>query len=123
MRTRILHLGLLLLASPQVDAPAAARASPPVHQFPASPQGLSVNCYVVEGRRGLVAIDSALTVSDAKSLRAKVDALGKPLLAVLLTHGHPDHYNGVAYLVEGRTVPVYATTAVARVIREWDGPK
>ena len=112
-----------MLALPEVDASAAERASAPVHQFGASPQGLSVNCYVVEGRRGLVAIDSALTVSDSKSLRAKVDALGKPLLAVLLTHGHPDHYNGVAYLIEGRTVPVYATASVAKVIREWDGAK
>ena len=123
MRTPILQIGLFLLASSEVDATAAERASPPVHQFPASPQGLSVNCYVVEGRRGLVAIDSALTISDGKSLRAKVDALGKPLLAVLLTHGHPDHYNGVGYLIEGRVVPVYATASVAKVIREWDGPK
>ena len=124
MRTPpILQIGLLLLALPEVDVTRAERASATVHQFGASPQGLSVNCYVVEGRRGLVAIDSALTVSDSKSLRAKVDALGKPLLAVLLTHGHPDHYNGIAYLTEGRTVPVYATASVAKVIREWDGAK
>ncbi|HJY86249.1 MAG TPA: MBL fold metallo-hydrolase [Candidatus Acidoferrales bacterium] len=82
-----------------------------------------VNCYVVEGRNGLVAIDSALTVSDSKALRAKVDALGKPLRAILLTHGHPDHYNGVVYLMEGKSVPVYATARVAKVIRDWDGAK
>lgn len=50
-------------------------------------------------------------------------ALGKPLLAVLLTHGHPDHYNGVALLIEGQQVPVVATAAVDRVIRENDAAK
>src|SRR5262252_2598233 len=123
MRTPILQIGLLLLALPEVDASAAERASAPVHQFGASPQGLSVNCYVVEGRRCLVAIDSALTVSDSKALRAKVDALGKPLRAILLTHGHPDHYNGVVYLMEGKSVPVYATERVAKDIRHWDWAK
>jgi len=98
-------------------------AEPTIHQVTASAQGLSVNCYLVEGERGIVAIDSALTVSDSKALRAKVDALGKPLLAILLTHGHPDHYNGVFYLIEGKSVPIYATAPVARVIREWDEPK
>jgi glyoxylase-like metal-dependent hydrolase (beta-lactamase superfamily II) len=105
-------------ASPKERTPA-----PVVHRFTASPAGLAVNGYVVEGTHGLVAVDSALTVSDARALRAKIDALGKPLLAILLTHGHPDHYNGVIYLVEGRRVPVYATTAVAKVIHEADAAK
>jgi glyoxylase-like metal-dependent hydrolase (beta-lactamase superfamily II) len=115
----------LLLASPW---PTTARAGdlapgPAVHQVTASPQGLSVNGYLVEGRRSVVAVDSALTVSDSKALRARLDAIGKPLVAVLITHGHPDHYNGVAYLIEGRSVPVYATAAVTQVIRDWDERK
>jgi glyoxylase-like metal-dependent hydrolase (beta-lactamase superfamily II) len=97
--------------------------APVIHQITASPQGLSVNCYLVEGRRSVVAVDSALTVSDSKALRAKLDAIGKPLVAVLITHGHPDHYNGVFYLTEGKAVPVYATAAVTRVIRDWDERK
>ena len=101
-----------------------AAASPPkVHQITASDQGLAVNAYLIEGDHGVVEIDSALTVSDAKALRAKVDALGKPLLAILVTHGHPDHYNGIAQVIEGRKVPVYATGAVAKVIRDWDARK
>src|SRR5215813_1222420 len=123
MRISILQVGVLLLASSRVKATEAGQDSPPIHQFAASTQGLMVNCYVVEGRNGLVAIDSALTVSDSKALRAKVDALGKPLRAILLTHGHPDHYNGVVYLMEGKSVPVYATARVAKVIRDWDGAK
>jgi glyoxylase-like metal-dependent hydrolase (beta-lactamase superfamily II) len=101
----------------------AAAPAPAIHQITASAQGLAVNCYIVEGRHGLVAVDSALTISDSKSLRAKVDALRKPLLAILLTHGHPDHYNGVYYLIQGRTVPVYAVAPVAKIIRDYDASK
>jgi glyoxylase-like metal-dependent hydrolase (beta-lactamase superfamily II) len=97
--------------------------APNIHQVTGSLQGLSVNSYIIEGEHGLVEVDSALTISDSKALRAKVDALGKPLLAILLTHGHPDHYNGVFYVIEGRRVPVYATAAVAKIIRDYDSPK
>jgi len=99
--------------------------APVVHQVTASAQGLSVNGYIVEGEHGLVVVDSALTVSDSRALRARVDALGKPLLAILLTHGHPDHYNGAQALIDGREtrVPVIATRPVARVIRENDAAK
>jgi glyoxylase-like metal-dependent hydrolase (beta-lactamase superfamily II) len=97
--------------------------SPTIHQVTASDAGLAVNCYLVEGAHGVVAIDSALTITDSRALRARADALGKPLLAILLTHGHPDHYNGVTALIEGRTVPVYATAPVAKVIRDHDAAK
>jgi len=82
---------------------AAARAAPAptIHQVTASEAGLRVNSYLVEGEHGVVAIDSALTISDARALRKQADALGKPLLAILITHGHPDHYNG-GYLVKYR---------------------
>lgn len=46
-------------------------------------------------------------MSDAHALRAAFDRLHKPLLAVPLTHGHPDHYNGVSALLAGQgEVPV-----------------
>jgi glyoxylase-like metal-dependent hydrolase (beta-lactamase superfamily II) len=46
-----------------------------------------------------------------------------PLLGVLLTHGHPDHYNGVAIVTAGHDVPVIATREVDRVIRSDDAAK
>jgi glyoxylase-like metal-dependent hydrolase (beta-lactamase superfamily II) len=42
---------------------------------------------------------------------------------VLVTHGHPDHYGGIAPLTEGAPVPVYAIAGVDRVIRRDDGEK
>lgn len=96
---------------------------PTIHTVTAPSEGILVNAYLVETSHGVVAVDSALRVSDARALRATLDSLGKPLLAVLLTHGHPDHYNGVGTLVAGRDVPIYATEAVSKVIKEWDAAK
>jgi len=97
--------------------------SPVIHRYAAAAPGLFVNAYLVETANGVVAIDGMLTETDSKGLRAKVDSIGKPLVAVLLTHGHPDHYNGVTNLVAGRSVPVLATAGVDSVIRADDAAK
>lgn len=97
---------------------------PAVHRFTVGEAGILANGYLVEGQAGVVAVDSALTVSGGRALRQALEELRKPLLAVLLTHGHPDHYNGVAALVEGLAgVPIHATAAVAGVIAESDAAK
>jgi glyoxylase-like metal-dependent hydrolase (beta-lactamase superfamily II) len=49
-----------------------------------------VNAYLVETDNGVVAVDSLLTVTESRAMRAALERLGKPLLAVLLTHSHPD---------------------------------
>jgi glyoxylase-like metal-dependent hydrolase (beta-lactamase superfamily II) len=64
-----------------------------------------------------------LTVSDGAALGARVDALGKPLRGVVITHAHPDHYGGLAELVRELDVPVVATAGVAQVIRRDDPVK
>lgn len=82
-----------------------------------------VNAYLVETGEGIVAIDGTLTVSDGRALRARVKELGQPLLAVLVTHAHPDHYGGVVELVASDDVPVFATAGVDAVIRRDDAVK
>ena len=92
---------------------------PAIYTYTAAANGLAVNSYLVETDDGVVAIDAGLLVSDALAFRARLDALHKPLLAVLVTHGHPDHFNGVVELVRGqRDVPVYATPEGKAVIEE-----
>ena len=39
-------------------------------------------------------------------MREGVEALGKPLRAVLLTHSHPDHYAGLAQIIADDDVPI-----------------
>jgi glyoxylase-like metal-dependent hydrolase (beta-lactamase superfamily II) len=91
---------------------------PVVHTYRAADTGLYVNSYLVEGESGIVVVDTNLLVSDIEALRARLHALKKPLLAILVTHAHPDHFNGVLGLVQDQEVPVYATAGVSRVIRE-----
>ena len=89
-----------------------------IHTYRAAEPGLHVNSYLVEAEAGVVMVDTNLLVSDIEALRARLRALNKPLLAILVTHPHPDHFNGVFGLVQDNEVPVYTAGGVARVIEE-----
>lgn len=65
-----------------------------------------VNAYIVELDNSVVVIDTTLALSSARELRAKGESFGKPIKAVLLTHGHPDHYTG---LVAFEDIPKYGS--------------
>jgi glyoxylase-like metal-dependent hydrolase (beta-lactamase superfamily II) len=92
-----------------------------VHRFQASL--FPVNAYLVESAAGVVAIDATLGVSDARALRARADALGKPITGVIVTHSHPDQYGGVTALLDGTPLPVCAVAGVDRLIRRDDAAK
>jgi glyoxylase-like metal-dependent hydrolase (beta-lactamase superfamily II) len=91
-----------------------------VHRYQATNGEVPVNAYLVEGTSGVVAVDATLTVSDGKALRALADRLGKPLLGVVITHPHPDHYGGLVELVRDLDVPTFATAGVIDVARRDD---
>jgi glyoxylase-like metal-dependent hydrolase (beta-lactamase superfamily II) len=97
--------------------------TPTVHTYRSGEAGLFVNSYLVEGADGVVAIDSPLLLSDGRAFRARLEALRKPLLGVLVTHPHPDHYNTITQLLGGDDVPVIALADVAREIRAHDDAK
>ena len=97
--------------------------APLIHCCTSAPTGALVNAYLVETPHGVVAIDGLLTVSDSRRLRAKLEELGKPLLAVLLTQSHPDHYGGLTQLVGDDDVPIIAPPGVHEVIRRDDSVK
>jgi glyoxylase-like metal-dependent hydrolase (beta-lactamase superfamily II) len=98
-------------------------AVPTIHRFPVEHEGAFVNAYLVETASGVVAVDGLLQVSAAKEMRAAIERLGKPLLAALLTHSHPDHYAGLAEVVAGDDVPIYAPQGVIDTITADDAVK
>lgn len=92
-----------------------------IHRFE-SP-GIPVNSYLVESQNGVVVIDSTLTMSGGKGVRLKLESLNKPLLAVLVTHAHPEHYAGLKQVVASDQVPIVAAEGVDKVIRRDDALK
>lgn len=86
---------------------------PVVHKYEETLGGFIVNAFFVETANGVVAVDSGLAMSEIKAMRSLIkDSIGKDLLGVLLTHGHPDHYTGAAELIKGYgDIPVVATQA------------
>jgi glyoxylase-like metal-dependent hydrolase (beta-lactamase superfamily II) len=79
-----------------------------------------VNAYLIEGERGVVAVDSTLTVSGGRELRERVKSTGKPLEALVLTHAHPDHYGGAVEAIADSDSPIITTAGVDGIIRRDD---
>jgi glyoxylase-like metal-dependent hydrolase (beta-lactamase superfamily II) len=84
--------------------------------------GIFANAFLVETRGGVVAVDSTLTESESRAFRRELQALRKPLLAVLVTHPHPDHVAGLTNLVEKDT-RILATRSVVELMRTLEEPK
>ena len=111
------------MLAPGDPVPSLGRMAPIVHTYRSGETGLFVNSYLVEGAGGVVAVDAPLLLSDGRAFRARLEALGKPLVGVLVTHPHPDHYNTITELVAGADVPVIAHRDVDREIRAQDDAK
>jgi glyoxylase-like metal-dependent hydrolase (beta-lactamase superfamily II) len=94
-----------------------------VHTHACGEGAIFVNAYLVETRAGVVAIDSTLTESESRLFRQEVDTIGKPLLAVLVTHPHPDHVAGITNLVAGLSAKILATQPVIDLMRTLEEPK
>jgi glyoxylase-like metal-dependent hydrolase (beta-lactamase superfamily II) len=95
---------------------------PVIHRYEATLGGFLVNAFLIETSSSVIAIDATLAISSTNDLRALLqDKIKKPLKAVLLTHGHPDHYTGVSELIKGYgDVPVIATRQCAEQCRARD---
>ncbi|HEV8551593.1 MAG TPA: MBL fold metallo-hydrolase [Polyangiaceae bacterium] len=94
-----------------------------VHVQACGEDAIFVNAFLIETKNGVVAVDGTLTVSSGRSLRDRFASLQKPLLAVLVTHPHPDHVAGLAELVTDDQVPIIATQPVLDLMRRLEEPK
>jgi len=99
-------------------------ASPKVHIHTSTSDAFFVNSFIVEGESSIILVDTQFVLSEARSVASKIAALEKPLAAILITHPHPDHYNGIVSILEKHPgTRVHATTATIDGIRATAEPK
>jgi glyoxylase-like metal-dependent hydrolase (beta-lactamase superfamily II) len=116
---RTLLAGIALLAAALVPG---ARAGLHLQVITSSPEGFSVNSTLVYGDRDAILIDTQFLLSEAHREVAAILESKRNLIAVYVTHPHPDHYFGLAVIKQAfpnaRLVALPAT--VAGMKAGWD---
>lgn len=90
---------------------------PVIHRYKSKEPMLQVNAYAIETAGGVIAVDTTLTRSDSLAFKRMMDDLNKPLLGIILTHGHPDHVAGTANIAPDGDLPLIALQSVYDLMR------
>jgi glyoxylase-like metal-dependent hydrolase (beta-lactamase superfamily II) len=116
-----LALALLFVIVPhtlQAEPPRTVPDTTILRRYVTTNASYDVNAYWLESETGIVLIDALLLQSDSRLLAAMIRSRKKPLLGILLTHPHVDHFGGVAGLRDVfPDVKLFATAATAAGIQ------
>lgn len=77
--------------------------------------GMASNCYLIRGKEKSVLVDIG-TRKGAERLYEKIKDLNVSL--IVLTHGHPDHIGGAAYLSKKLGVPIAMNKDDVRLLKQ-----
>jgi len=95
----------------------AADTTPIAIEQITQPGFASVNSWLLETGEGVVVIDAQRAMSTGAMVADAVAATEKPLLAIIISHPHPDHFGGLAALLDRFPgTPVYASQRTTEVI-------
>jgi glyoxylase-like metal-dependent hydrolase (beta-lactamase superfamily II) len=93
-----------------------------IERFTSSEVGAWSNSYLISGENEAILFDVFMLRDDAAALADKIQASGKTLSRVFISHAHPDHFMGTEVIVERfPQVEVISTPATVANIAE-DGP-
>ncbi len=118
MKTTMLAAAVVSLVACR---PAATPSRLELQVITGSAEGFLVNSTLVTGARDAVLIDAAFTLADARKIVDRVQASGKNLTTVYVTHDHPDHYFGLVAIREAfpNARFVVLPGALAAIERTW----
>ena len=92
------HSAAALIAAALTVAPAAAKPKLQTDVFTAGDSGYSVTSVIVYGPKEAILVDAQFTHDDANRLADRIDALGRMLTAIFVTHPAADHFVGLGPL-------------------------
>ena len=85
-----------LLLAPACQSPRAGKIEVDIYKGGVA----TVNSYLFSNGESLVVMDVQRATSEAKKLAEFIKAKKLPLTHILVTHGHPDHYTGMDWLLK-----------------------
>ncbi len=77
-----------------------ARAAQPIEVDIYRGEVATVNSYIFSNGESLIVMDVQRATSEAKKLAEVIRAKDLPLQYILISHGHPDHYIGMNWLMK-----------------------
>jgi len=92
-------------------------------RFTVLASGSKGNCAVVSGGHTRILVDAGLSCREIFRRMKQVDEDPATLDAILITHEHQDHVNGLAVTARKLGIPVYFTEGTHRAWMRWLTPR
>jgi len=91
--------------------------------FTSTPHGYAVTSTLVYGEKELLLIDPQFLLSEARQVVEQIKATGRTLTTIYSTHAHPDHFLGVAAILEAFPDARYVALPQVRerIVTAWPG--